>query len=169
MAEYDISRIRDKALELLSLRDHSEKELLDKLLERKYQKDLSRQVIGELKARNFINDVRFATSLVEQRLRSKPMGPGGLVSLLGRKGLSRTDALAVVNSVMNDLGIEERDLARKVLDRELSGRTCDLSRRRRVAGLMIRRGFDPHLVRELMDELDEISEPVEVEVHREEL
>jgi regulatory protein len=164
-----LSIVREKALELLSYRDHSEKELLDKLLARKCSKDLSLQVVEELRESGYLDEKRFAVALVTQRVRSRPAGVRSLVSLLCSKGLGHNEALEIVQTVMEREGVDERQLALEIVKKELRGREIDDRMRKRLWGKLIRRGFDTAIAGELLSRLTDTGSTAMLEVDSEKL
>ena len=64
------AEVRDKALNLLTRREHSRSELQQKLFQRGFDSVLIEQVLGELCARNQLSDVRYAQALVSHRAKT---------------------------------------------------------------------------------------------------
>ena len=62
--------IRDKALKLLTRREHSRRELQQKLFQRGFENPLVDRVLEELCARNQLSDVRYAQALVSHRAKT---------------------------------------------------------------------------------------------------
>lgn len=158
-----MAEIKEKALELLSYREHSERELLDKLLVRKFPKELSMEVIRELRRKDYLNDIRFATGFIRQRIRTKPVGRKALISMLGAKGIPHRVVEQLVREVLDDEGLEEKDLANRVIEKELHGKLLDENSVGRLRNLLLRRGFDAHVVGDLLGELTETRTCHEVE------
>lgn len=67
MTEADRKIIRECLTNLLSRREHSQAELLNKLQARGLETELSRQVISEFAERGWQSDARFAESFARQR------------------------------------------------------------------------------------------------------
>ncbi|MED5250325.1 MAG: regulatory protein RecX [Pseudomonadota bacterium] len=62
--------IRDKALKLLTRREHSRRELQQKLFQRGFENPLVDRVLEELCARNQLSDARYAQVLVSHRAKT---------------------------------------------------------------------------------------------------
>lgn len=95
-----------RALDLLAMRDHSERELSDKLL-KKCGFDTKAQVedvCAELKERGYLDDRRFAAVYAEELIRKKHPAPSGLRAALFAKGIPRD----IVNEVMDSVEIDTR-------------------------------------------------------------
>ena len=74
MSENQFNDIYNKALDLLSRREHSKKEIRDKLCLRFEDRDNINSVIDKLQLNNLINDHRFSEAYVTIRKR-KGFGP----------------------------------------------------------------------------------------------
>jgi len=88
-----------KAVELLARREHSRKELGDKLKQRDFPGETVSSVLHALEQRSYLDDRRFAESWVRTRLRKKPEGRRRLASGLASKGVSRETAEGVLDGI----------------------------------------------------------------------
>jgi regulatory protein len=167
--EGELEVVREKALELLALREHSRKELMEKLLRRKFPRDLADRVGRDLAACGLLDDARFARNLVRSRLRSRPCGERGLVSLLRTKGIAPEDAKDAVREVMGEEEVDEEEMARKLLHARLGGKKPDEKALARAGNLLLRRGFDARVVRKIIREYGHPDMPVELEEESEDL
>ena len=77
---------RNKAMDLLSRREHSYKELYDKLRLRDYDSDEIETALGKLVTENLLNDERFTGSYVHYRVQ-KGFGPLRIRNELSEKGV----------------------------------------------------------------------------------
>ena len=78
--------IYNKSLDLLSRREHSRKELKDKLLLRFDSNELIQTTLDKLESNNLINELRFAEAYVRNRKR-KGFGPKKYFMSCPQKGL----------------------------------------------------------------------------------
>ena len=76
-------------LRFLSYRDHSEKELVNKLIQKGHKKEHSESACEKLKEYGYINDERYAENLAASLLERKGMSVRGIKSELFKKGISR--------------------------------------------------------------------------------
>ena len=104
--------VRDKAYKLLSRRDHSRKELSDKLRQRGYSHELVEQVICEIQKAGYLDDAVFARRFASTRLQIRPMGKKRLLFELVRKGIEPEAAERAVFEAY--AGSDELELARDV-------------------------------------------------------
>lgn len=79
--------VRDRAIQLLARREHSRKELRDKLVTRKLDKTEIENVLSELADQNLLSDERFTEVYVRHRT-SLGFGPRRIRAELQQKGIS---------------------------------------------------------------------------------
>ncbi|MEA2076408.1 MAG: regulatory protein RecX [Candidatus Marinimicrobia bacterium] len=87
-SEADRAFTREKALELLSLREHGSGELRTKLLQKGYEKAIIAEVIDYLKDKNYLNDERFAELYSQELIQKKQFGPMKVREKLFQRGIS---------------------------------------------------------------------------------
>ena len=83
-------QIKAVCLRLLARREHSQKELLDKLALRGFQRDEVEPVIVEMGEQNWQNDARYTECYVRQRIASG-YGPMRIRYELQQRGINETD------------------------------------------------------------------------------
>lgn len=83
----DVAFTREKALELLSLRDHAAGELYTKLLQKGYQKVAIEAAIEYLQGKNYLNDERFISLFMKELVERKRLGPAKIREKLYQRGL----------------------------------------------------------------------------------
>ena len=79
--------VRTRALRFLARREHSEEELVKKLISRGASHTTAEDVVRELKNQDLVNDERFAEAFVQVRVR-KGYGPNKLKNELRQRGVS---------------------------------------------------------------------------------
>ena len=95
MPDDQFNIIYNKSLDLLSRREHSRKEIKEKLLLRYENTDQINVVLEKLVSNNLINDSRFAEAYVLNRKR-KGFGPKKIIFELISKGVKESIANEVV-------------------------------------------------------------------------
>jgi regulatory protein len=145
---------RKAAMKLLSRRAMPHTVLLEKLLERGHDRDITAQVLDELANDGWIDDERFAESLVHELTNRKPAGERLLIDKLIARGIEADTAQHVVNRALEDRDPvhEAVDLARKRL--RSMGAVSRPTAIRRISGVLMRRGFDEETTRAALDEID---------------
>ena len=95
MSEEQFTSIYNKALDLISRREHSKKEIRDKLLIRFDDRDVINSVINKLNSNNLFDDYRFAELYVISRKR-KGFGPKKIIYELLSKGVKESISEAII-------------------------------------------------------------------------
>ncbi len=149
----DIKRAKDKAMWLISYRDHSRHELIDKVSKHS-SKEAAQKAVGRLEELGLINDENFAKRYAHDLLNIKKMAPSGAVRKLIEKGIDRDLARDAVDSVGCDIdnnlsAIIEKKYAKNLIDEK--------GRRRCVNGLM-RLGYSYSDIKSALKPYIEIDE-----------
>lgn len=132
-----------RALGLLTRREHSRKELTRKLVARGIASDDVEVVVAKLASAGWQSDVRFAESRVRARV-SDGYGPLHIRAELAIHGLDRDTIVAALDTFEGDWAKIARDLVRR---RYGEGVVDDLKLRHKAADLLMRRGFDVGCIR----------------------
>jgi regulatory protein len=138
------------AVSLLSARPYSERKLTEKLRDRGYEVNEIAAAILRLKEKKLLDDRTFAVDFVHARCRSHPRGRASLIQDLISRGIPAQIAQEVVVELIAD--VDETELARRLVESKLAQyRDLDPERRkRRMAGLLARRGFRPQTIFSLL-------------------
>lgn len=89
-------------LRLLSYRDHSEKELVLKLVQKGHKKIYAEKAVEKLKEYRYVDDERVAEIYAKDLFERKGMSVNGIVSELCRKGISREIAVITAEKLDNE-------------------------------------------------------------------
>lgn len=130
-------------LDKLALRDHSSRELRQKLTERGCPEDLQDQVLQKLKDHHFVDDFRCAGYVLDAWRRKKFYGRQYLRLMLQRRCLSGEPAQEVLHQVTDEEETERAEaLARQQLSR-LKRKYAEDSRKGKAAlvRMLASRGF----------------------------
>lgn len=153
--------MREQALRLLARREHTVKELGQKLsCGGEVEVSVVRLVIDEFARKGLVSDLRYASAYALDAVRLKPRSRRQVVSELVAKGVPARTAAQAIDEVFQDENVDDGDLARRVAERYLPRLhdKPDAARWRRLAGHLQRRGFDNLLIydvcRELLPEPD---------------
>lgn len=134
---------RDTALGLLSRREHSRRDLKRKLTSRGIDAEAADDAIEQLQRDSYQSDERFAEALVRHRAGSG-YGPRHIVSELGSHGIAASTVRPLLDE--HDWDAIAQDL---VLRKKSSGIDPE-TLRRRLLGMLQRRGFEGDSVRRAM-------------------
>ncbi len=114
----NLRRAKEKALWLISYRDHSSKELYDKL-RRDYSEDSAQKTLERMQELGLINDEAFANRYASE-LHAKHQSPSTIRYKLIEKGIDRDIAEEIVESLEIDPAQEITALIEKKYARNLS-------------------------------------------------
>ena len=132
-----------RALSLLTRREHSKRELARKLLVRGVPADEAREAIARLADAGWQDDRRFAESLVRSRAEAG-YGPAFIRAELGTHGLGADAVAAALAAYEGDWTANARGLVRR---RCGPAGQMDPAARRKAGELLVRRGFRMEQVR----------------------
>ena len=125
---------RNRAMELLSRRPMSEKELVDKLMGKGEDEETARDCARWLRENGFLDDESYAAA-VARHYAAKGYGPGRVRAELSRRGVDRE---------LWDGTIEAMPENREKMDRFIAARLTDPEDReqlRKVSAALYRRGY----------------------------
>ena len=141
-----------RALGLLTRREHSRKELARKLTTRGVADEEAEAAVDKLAAAGWQDDHRFAQSLVRSRANSG-YGPLRIRAELATHGLDREAIATALDSYDGDFADNARKLVGRRHGPDAAG---DPAARRKAAELLLRRGFAMEQVRAaLQDPFDQ--------------
>jgi regulatory protein len=157
------SRATDAAVQFISHRPRSEREVRDRLRKREYSEAAIEIALEKVRGWGYVNDHSFAEFWVDNRVQHRPRGARMLSQELRQKGVDRN----VIEQVLEETDLNEHaaalDLARKRVPR-LANLEPDV-RKRRLSDYLARRGYGWDVIgpvlREVLEELegDDDSEP----------
>lgn len=143
----------DKATEYLGRRLHSRAELHKKLMGREFGERIVEDVLNDLERLGYIDDKRFATAKALSAAQHKQHGKRRAAQELLKSGVKNDTARRALEDVYDahDSLAVARQLAQKQAPRL---RKLDpIVARRRLAGMLLRRGFSYDEVRPVIDEV----------------
>jgi len=135
--------IRDRALRILEIRDHSAKELTDKLVRKGETPEDAEACVAWLCELGFIDDERYAAALA-RRYTAKGYGAGRIRQELAKRGVDRAlweDALGALPEEKNELD--------RLVQANLGG-LDDRKELKRFTDRLLRRGFTWSEIREAL-------------------
>lgn len=143
-------KMMNKALDLLSLRDYSRRELSDKLVtkawEKKEQKDMdlgslkqqASDICDRLEELGLLNEERFARSYVDELIRRKHLSRSGLRTALIQKGVQRD----IIETVLEEVDVDPVEQIRELLATKFKNRDLsDEKQKTRTVNALLRLGY----------------------------
>lgn len=143
----DLEKARASALASLCMREHSIKEITDKLTRKEYQPDSIEIVVAECLKDNYLNDKRFAEIYWRSRAR-KGFGPNKIRLELKMRG---------IGSSMSELTSQQEDLdfyqvIENIYLKKFKGtKITDFKDKAKRQNYLYQRGFDSDLIRSILD------------------
>lgn len=144
-------KTRRIAFDLLGVQDRSVKQMRERLARRGCADGDIDTVVADLEALGLLDDYKFVRRWIETRRERRPEGVPKVMRDLLRRGIDK-DAIEQVLSEL-DVELGSGDEALQLLRRG-RGRYAGLDAmkaRRRMIGLLARRGFDPETTRQAVD------------------
>ncbi|MEI6333799.1 MAG: regulatory protein RecX [Methylococcaceae bacterium] len=146
----DLKQIKESGLRLLARREHSQKELLNKLLLRGFGKDEILAVIDEFALQGWQSDSRYAESYARSRIQ-KGYGPAWISYELKKKGIEAVDLEDLVCKAAGSwLELLEQVYTKKY-GHDLRIDRNDWAKRSRF---LMQRGFSGTMISALFDHLN---------------
>ncbi len=139
-------RAREKALYLLSVRDHSRRELQEKLLTA-CDADTAQRTVEQLEELGLLDDAAYAARLVQDLTAVKRSSRRQTLQTLQQRGIERDLAEEAVEAAE----IDDFEQALALLRQKRYNRDCDEKQRRRMADFLARRGFSYDVIRRAMN------------------
>ena len=150
------------ALNFVSIRPRSEKEIREYLVKKIHRwgisESLLEDIINRLSELGYVDDLTFSQAFISSRNRFRPKGKRLITQELKQKGISSD----VIENALNRLERDEEggessqvDLARRAVQKRLQSfkRYDKQERRNKLYSFLLRRGFDHDTIRSLIDEL----------------
>lgn len=140
----------ERAVKLLSMHDHSEGELREKLYQAGYPDAVIDQVMDKLEIMNLVDDENFAESWVESRAHRH--GRKRLEQELTRKGVSRDTARRAVSALSDEDQLQD---AVRLVGKFLARTHGDMDRSlyQRTLAMLARHGYDADIARKAIESI----------------
>lgn len=149
--ENDLRRARERALYLMESRDHSYRELFDKL-EKNYSEDICFEVCNRLAEIGVINDRRYAEKLCRQLFEVKKLGRYRVKQEMRLKGLGSE----IIDETMENFSEEDEPFERleKLVEQKYERYLTDRKGVEKVRNALARKGYSFGEIKEVLDLYD---------------
>lgn len=149
--ENDLRRARERALYLMESRDHSYRELFDKL-EKNYSEDICFEVCNRLAEIGVINDRRYAEKICRQLYEVKKLGRYRVKQEMRLKGLSSE----IIEEAMENFSEEDEPFGRleKLVEQKYERYLTDRKGVEKVKNALARKGYSFGEIKEVLDLYD---------------
>ena len=138
-------RAHQVAINFISYRPRSSKEIADKLVRKGFSHELALEVVDELKELNLLNDLQFARMFVRDKLLLKPMGKAMLRHKLLEKGIAFQLSERVLKEYVTEQS--EQKAAKTLAERKMKmsrsrySALDPLARQKRLIEYLLSHGF----------------------------
>lgn len=151
LKEEEAKKAINAALNFLSYRQRSERELRNKLNEKGYEENYIERALSYCKEQNYIDDESFARSFVKDKINLNQLGSHRLERELKLKGISD----AIIESVLVEDKEEEYERAFIIAKKKYSTYKDDDRNKvyRKLGGFLQRKGYSFEIVNKILKEL----------------
>lgn len=147
----NVRRAYNYAVSLLSRRDHSERELMTKLMQKGYT-DGAEKAIAKLRDGGYVSDERFARLYVRELQTFKKYGKKRIEQELYRKGIDRE----IISEVLDETDFDESELV-SLIERKYGRYLGDEKGIAKTINGLLRMGYSYGEIRSAMNEIKENS------------
>lgn len=148
----DSKRAKDKAMWLISYRDHSVGELRQKL-SKDYSEEAVELAINKLMDLGLMNDENFAKKYAES-LSHKHLSGRAIQQKLRQKGIDKE----LTEDTIEELDLDEKDEIRALINKKYIRKLSDEADLRRTVASLQRRGFNYSDIKSVIAEFSEIED-----------
>ena len=148
----NVRRAYNYAVSLLARRDHSEKELMEKLSRKGYT-DGAEAAIEKLRNSGYVSDERFAKLYVRELRSLKKYGKRRIEQELYRKGIDRD----IISEVLDETDFDENELV-ALIERKYSRYLGDEKGIQKTINSLVRMGYGYGEIRDALKTINENTE-----------
>ena len=123
-------RAKETALWLISYRDHSKKELADKI-KRTCDEESADKAVERMEELGLVNDESYALHYAQKLIFTKHMSKNAVVYELARKGIDKELAA----EILDEIEVDSSEQIRMIIDKKYKNISDEKIRRRAVAAL----------------------------------
>lgn len=141
----------------LTLRDHSRKELYEKIHRKGITDEIAEEVLNKYADRGYIDDYRFAERFVETKIEYQQYGKQGLKYKLKEKGVDSEIIDQILETV--DADTELLNAQTVAYKKAVSNRKQDNQKRvNQIVGLLARRGYTSNVFKIAQEAIAQVDE-----------
>lgn len=134
----DFEKAKECAFWYINKRRYTKKELINKLVQREYDRDVAEEAVEYLEELDYINDADYARRYIHDAIRIKKHGMVRIKNDLFQKGIDRN----IIDEVLVDIDVD----CTKVIDEliQIRAKNLDLSDEKqfnKLVAFLVRRGF----------------------------
>ena len=147
---------KERALYLLEYRDHTRKELVDKLM-RSVSREIAEETADRMEELGLIDDQRYAQRVAAFLLEQKQLGRRAALYKMQQKGFSRT----VAEAALQEVEVDPTEQIRQMIDRRYARYLTDRKGLQKVTDALVRMGHRYADIKAVIQEYYEDAESFE--------
>ncbi len=136
----------DKAINLLTFKDRTTKEIIQKLEEKGYSSEEIEETVVKLSYYGYLNDQNYTVSFIKDNTSKK--GKKLIISELAQKGIDKS----MVNEIYDNIDVDEVSVIEDIVSRRYN--TVDFNddkTYKRIVGYFLRRGFSYDSIKRVLN------------------
>ncbi len=141
----------NSAMYSLDLRDHSEREIRNKL-SRKYDEQSVDSAVEKLLDYGYVNDKRYAENLARELFERKKFGKSRVKSELYKRGIASEVINEIIEAYEEDNEIDNIQTIVDIISKKYYNKMIDEKSRQKVFAALVRLGYSFSDIREAMSE-----------------
>ncbi len=149
----EFEKCRNYACKLLKYRSHSEKEIKERLKQKKFNDDTVADTIRWLKEKNYLDDSKFTKEWIAQRKR-KGYSEKLIRWELKQKGIS--EQISNLDLSNQEQFLSDQEVAKKIVEKKIKlYKNLEPAKvKQRIQNLLLRRGFSWEVIGEILKKND---------------
>ncbi len=151
--EDDVKKAFNKAVNFLSYRMRTEKEVRDYLLKEEFDEGYIHEVIHKLNDYRYINDEEFAQAFVNTQMNTSDKGPNWIRIELKQKGVAEQYIESALTAFIKDVQIEKcTTIVEKLLNKYRKDSL--IQAKQKIEQAILRKGFSSQVLQIVWEELE---------------
>lgn len=154
--ENEIHRRRafNKAVDLLAMREHCRREIVTKLIQRGYEKEIAEDTADRLEDYGYLSDERYAHLFAKELKERKKYGKGRIKQEFMRKGIDRD----IIENIMYEIEENPEEEIIVLLGKKYPRFSEDEKIKNRAINALMRYGFRLQDIKKAMNSFDNFEE-----------
>lgn len=142
-----IHAAREKAVRYLIARDRSEGEIIQKLTDSGFDRDVAASAAEELRAIGYIDDYRYAMRYASERIKDKALSKKALRYELERKKISAD----IIEKVLSEFETSDEEIALRAARKKFGKYDLDDAKmQQKLLRFLYHRGFSPDICKKVL-------------------
>lgn len=135
----DFEKAKECAFWYINKRRYTKKELINKLIQREYDREIAEEAVKYLEELDYVNDADYARRYIHDAVRIKKHGIIRIKNDLYQKGIDRN----VIDEVLVDIDVDSANVINELI--QLKANNLDLTDEKqfnKLVAFLVRRGFN---------------------------